>query len=307
MKKASMKDFPMQIKNIFILSLIAIFTLPTKAYAMNDEDTYALAAGAKGAPRLTIQNETLKKDTVKHLSAAGLSVGQIVWDIGCGNGVMLPFLAKTVGESGHVYAIDMSDEQLTLAKKLVSSEGLENVTFIHGDIRSQQNLPVGEADLVYMRALLIHVKDPEKVISVVKTLLKEGGVVASHESIISTSRTFSDQLAFCEYIDTLMKLAQTLGVDYDIGDRLQSLYEQAGYGKTEVTYSLPKVNIKQIKDMLLLGVMELKDKVIEANIVSQEKVDEWIDAFKQWPEDEETFFYFPTKQAYVLAWKEQRK
>lgn len=272
---------------------------------MIDEDTYALAAGAKGAPRLTIQNETLKEGSEKHLSAAGLSVGQIVWDIGCGNGVMLPYLAKTVGEFGHVYAIDMSEEQLALAKERVSSEGLENVTFIHGDIRTQ-NLPVGEADLVYMRALLIHVPDPEKVISVVKTLLKEGGVVASHEAIISTSRTFSDQLAFCEYIDTLMKLAQTLGVDYDIGKRLQLLYEQAGYDKTEVIYSLPKVNIKQIKDMVILGVKELKDKVIEAGIVSQEKVDGWIDAFTQWPEDEKTFFEFPTKQAYVLAWKEKQ-
>lgn len=268
-----------------------------------DEDIYALAAGAKGAQRLTIQNETLKEDTKKHLREAGLSAGQIVWDIGCGNGVMLPYLAKTVGESGHVYAIDSSSEQLVLAKQRASSEGLKNVTFIHGDIRTHHNLPVGEADLVYMRSLLIHVKDPEKVISVVKTLLKEGGVVASHEAVISTSRTFSDQLAFCEYIDTLMKLAQTLGVDYNIGNRLQLLYEQAGYGKTAVTYSLPKVNAKQIKDLLLLGVTELKDKVIEAGIISQEKVDGWIDAFNQWSEDEETFFEFPTKQAYVLAWK----
>lgn len=269
-----------------------------------DEDIYALAAGAKGASRLTIQNETLKEDTEKHLKEAGLSAGQIVWDIGCGNGVMLPYLAKTVGEFGHVYAIDSSSELLALAKQRVSSESLKNVTFIHGDIRSQQNLPVGEADLVYMRALLIHVKDPEKVISAIKTLLKKGGVVASHEAIISTSRTFSDQLAFCEYIDTLMKLAQTLGVDYDIGNRLQLLYEQAGYGKTEVTYSLPKVNSRQIKDLVLLGARELKDKAIGADMISQEKIDEWIDAFNQWPEDEETFFYFPTKQAYVLAWKE---
>lgn len=270
---------------------------------MNDEETYALAAGAKGAQRLTIQNETLKSDTEKHLRAAGLSAGQIVWDIGCGNGVMLPYLAKAVGGSGHVYAIDISEEHLELAKQLVSSEGLKNVTFIHGDIRTQPNLLVGEADLVYMRVLLIHVTDPDKVISVVKALLKEGGVVASHESVISTSRTYSDQLAYCEYIDTLMKLAQTLGVDYDIGKRLQLLYEQAGYGRTEVTYSLPKVNAKQIKDMLLLGVKELKDKVIEAGIVSQEKVEGWIDAFNQWSEDEENYFPFPTQQAYALAWK----
>lgn len=53
------------------------------------------------APRLTIQNDTLKEGTEKHLSAAGLSAGQIVCDIGCGNGVMLPYLAKAVGESAH--------------------------------------------------------------------------------------------------------------------------------------------------------------------------------------------------------------
>jgi len=292
--------------NAALLVFTTLFTLTTGVYAMmNDEETYALASGAKGAPRLNIQSETLKNDTELHLRAAGLSEGQRVCDIGCGPGGPLLYLAKTVGKSGHVYAIDISEEQLVLAKKCISSEGLENVTFIHGDIRSLQNLPVGQVDLVYMRALLIHVKDPEKVISVIKTLLKDGGVVASHESIISTSRPYSDQLAYCEYIDTLMKLAQNLGVDYDIGNRLQSLYEQAGYDKTEVTYSLPKVNAKQIKEMVLLGAIKLKDKALGADIVSPEKVEGWIGAFNQWPEDEETFFEFPTKQAYVLAWKEK--
>lgn len=47
---------------ISLLSLVAISPLTTKAYAMKeDEETYALAADAKGAQRLTIQNETLKK------------------------------------------------------------------------------------------------------------------------------------------------------------------------------------------------------------------------------------------------------
>lgn len=58
---------------ILRLSLIPIFTLPTKGYAMNDEETYALASGTKGAQRLTIQNETLKNDTEKHLSAVAPS------------------------------------------------------------------------------------------------------------------------------------------------------------------------------------------------------------------------------------------
>src|SRR5436190_1706392 len=99
-----------------------------------------------------------------------------------------PLFGKAVGESGRGYAVDMSEEQIALAEQLVSSHGLKNVKLIHGDIRDikiQQKLPVGEVDLVYMRALLIHVPDPENVISVVKTLLKEGGVVASHESVIS--------------------------------------------------------------------------------------------------------------------------
>ncbi|MBA3813669.1 MAG: class I SAM-dependent methyltransferase [Alphaproteobacteria bacterium] len=288
----------------YLLVIITIFTLTTKSYAMKlEDDTYILAVGKKGAQRLDIQNAVLKEETENHLKAAGLSAGQIVWDIGCGNGVMLPFLAKTVGERGHVYAMDISEEQLALAKLRISSEGLKNVTLLHGDIGSEQNLPVGEADLVYMRLILMHVKDPDKVVAVVKTLLKEGGVVASQESIMSTTQNFSNQLIFREYVETLMTLGQTKGVDYDIGSRLQLLYEQAGYGKTKVTFSQPKASLKQIKDILILGAMEWKDKSIGAGIVSHEKVDGWIEAFNEWPEDEKTFSDFPTKQAYVLAWK----
>lgn len=62
-----------------ILTLMIVITALTMSPAfametdMNDEDTYALAAGAKGAPRLTIQNETLKEGTEKHLSAVAPS------------------------------------------------------------------------------------------------------------------------------------------------------------------------------------------------------------------------------------------
>lgn len=193
----------MQFLTISLLSLIAIFILSTKAYAMNEEDNMrAVAAGANGAKRLNIQDDTLKTGTEKHLHEAGLSEGQTVCDVGCGPGTRLPFLARAVGEFGLVYAVDMSEELLALAKQRVSAEGLKNVRFIHGDIRNpqtQQELPIGEIDLVYMRALLIHVTDPENVISVVKTLLKDGGVVASHESVISTSRAYPDEF-FGEYV-----------------------------------------------------------------------------------------------------------
>lgn len=59
------------------------------------------------------------------------------------HGGITTYLPKEVGEASHVYAIDMSEELLAVAKEKVKAEGLKNVTFIHGDIRSQENLPVG--------------------------------------------------------------------------------------------------------------------------------------------------------------------
>lgn len=290
--------------NTLMASAVAFST--SSAFGMNEDmeekkNTYVLAVGQKGATRLDLQNGILKEHTDKHLEKAGLSKGQTVWDIGCGVGAMTVELAKKVGETGRVYAIDRSEEQLAVAKEKIEAEGLKNVTFFQGDIRQQTDLPTGIADVVYMRFVLMHIKDPEKVIDIAKNLLKEGGVVASQESIMSTFYDSPDHEIFRQYRHTVETMTEKLGIDIDIGQRLKLLYEAAGYAKTEDYFIQPTLKLSIAQEWFLLDISEWTPAAIDAGALTADQVENWRHTMKHWPNGDDLFTI--QKSAYVLAWK----
>lgn len=64
------------------------------------------------------------------VAALGLQPGDRVLDVGCGTGLSMPMLRAAVGEGGHVYGFDHSDEMLVQAHRRVAAAGWENVTLL---------------------------------------------------------------------------------------------------------------------------------------------------------------------------------
>jgi ubiquinone/menaquinone biosynthesis C-methylase UbiE len=291
-------------KGMWALLLFASLLTLNFAHASNQtkEDTYALATGKAGSQRLDLQNKMMSEDAYRQLEKAGLSEDQTVWDIGCGNGAMTVYLAQKVGKKGHVYAIDINEAQIEVAKEKIATEGLTNVTFIHGDIATQKDLPLGNADLVYMRLVLMHVKNPASVITVVKNILKDGGVAVSQESTMKTIYSSSENPVFKEYAHTLLALGDKLGVDYNVGEKLSTLYQQAGFVNVQTDYSQQKRTVAQLKELVSNGI-EWKNRAIAAGVTTPERMAVIERTIKEWPDDDQDFFFATAKQAHVLAWK----
>lgn len=67
----------------------------------------------------------------KKLLTLALSQGDIAIDATVGNGHDTLFLARLVGDSGHVYGFDIQKEALTNTSTLLQKEDVTNVTLIH--------------------------------------------------------------------------------------------------------------------------------------------------------------------------------
>lgn len=266
-------------------------------------DTYALARGQQASKRLDLQHSLYEHASQKHLANAGLTQGQTVCDVGCGTGTILAHLSQTVGPTGHVYALDASQAQLILAQKKASRLLLRNITFIQEDITLPCHLERESLDLVYARFLLMHIQTPEKAIHVMKSLLKPGGVCVSQESILEEVHASSPYPAIRQYGETLMALAAFLGVDYNIGRRLERLFEEAGFSRIKIAYhQQPLEDLTLAKQLLLMGLAEWGPKAIRAGVIKGYELEKLRKNILDLPEEQEGAS-LAIRQAHLIAWK----
>jgi SAM-dependent methyltransferase len=72
------------------------------------------------------------------LAAAHLTPGEGVVDIGCGCGATALSAARTVGPTGAVYGIDLSEPMLDVARRRAKASRLSNLTLVQGDVQTHR-------------------------------------------------------------------------------------------------------------------------------------------------------------------------
>jgi ubiquinone/menaquinone biosynthesis C-methylase UbiE len=115
---------------------------------------------------------------------AGVKTGHKAADIGCNEGYLTVRLAKTVGEDGHIYAVDVKEYLLTRLEDHLAERELDNVSVILGDYDNPK-LPVNELDIVIIMDSYHEMKDYKKIMKHVYTSLKPGGKLVIMEKLKS--------------------------------------------------------------------------------------------------------------------------
>jgi ubiquinone/menaquinone biosynthesis C-methylase UbiE len=108
------------------------------------------------------------------VDAMGLKPGMSVADLGTGVGFMLPYLSHVVGDTGLVYAEDISNDFLDKAKLKVQVQNLKNVKFVLGTDRDPK-LPADSIDAVLLLEVYHHFDYPEQMLAHIRdSLLSDG-------------------------------------------------------------------------------------------------------------------------------------
>ena len=130
------------------------------------------------------------------VDALAISPGSHVADIGAGEGFFSARLAKKVGPSGHVFAIDIDDKHaIPKLKERVKKESLDNVSIILSE-PGDPKLPGEDLDAALMVSVYHEVEPYKEMLAHVFGALKPGGrlVIVDNMPHKTRSRARADQM-----------------------------------------------------------------------------------------------------------------
>jgi ubiquinone/menaquinone biosynthesis C-methylase UbiE len=110
------------------------------------------------------------------LEEVGIQPGHHVLDYGCGPGGYIVPLAKLVGESGQIYALDIHPLAVQKMQRIASKKGLANVDTILSDCGT--GLPDQSMNVVLLLDILHELKEPDKTLKELHRILRQDGVLS---------------------------------------------------------------------------------------------------------------------------------
>ncbi len=111
------------------------------------------------------------------VAALGIQPGDRVADLGAGSGYFTVRLARAVGPTGRVYAVDVDEEMNEYLRERLAEEGIDNVEVVLGEY-SDPKLPDGEIQLLFTSNTYHHIEERADYFRRLRVDLAPGGRVA---------------------------------------------------------------------------------------------------------------------------------
>ena len=241
--------------------------------AKMNKNVYIAKVGESADYRLNILNNIFRDSTLSFLLSLGLKEGMTVLEVGCGTGRVTADIAAIVGRTGHVHAIDISEEQIKVAKSVIQSKEIDNVTF---QVIDAENLAeIGQQfNFVVSRFILMHLKEPKKALQAMYDCLLPEGLIACEEPEMSKCYSSIESTTFNTIMDWHIRYSIMVGLDFDIGNKLLPLFQELGFSNIAEAVVQPIVSETQPeKDIYVLLTDECRSKYIDNGIAANEEID----------------------------------
>ena len=130
--------------------------------------------GIGGADWLDRSEREMEELPETALDKLGLKPGMTVADVGAGSGYFTVRLAKRVGPTGKVLAVEIQPEMLAILRRRIAKEKLSNVEPVLG-AESNPKLPSNAVDLILMVDVYHEFSQPQTMLRQMKEALKANG------------------------------------------------------------------------------------------------------------------------------------
>jgi ubiquinone/menaquinone biosynthesis C-methylase UbiE len=156
-----------------------------------------------------------------------LKPGMMLLDVGCGPGSITVDLAERVAP-GQVVGLDRSDDVLTQAAELAALRGIENATFVSGNIYDLE-FDDDTFDVVHAHQVLQHLTDPVAALYELRRVVKPGGIVAVRDADFHGMSWYPELPELTDWMDTYQQIARGNRAEPDAGRHLISWAQAAGF------------------------------------------------------------------------------
>jgi len=129
-----------------------------------------------GAEWLTRQTRSKEENTALMLKQLGVENGDVVCDLGCGNGYHTLRIAKQIAPDGWIYGSDIQPEMLEMLNDRALEAGVSNLSPVLGTLIDPR-LPAGSCDLILMVDVYHEFSHPEQMLAAIRKALKPDGQV----------------------------------------------------------------------------------------------------------------------------------
>jgi len=253
--------------------------------------SYALGVGEAGERRLRAIQSVMGSATRNLLENAGLQRGMRAADLGCGIGTVTRLIAEMVGPEGHAVGVDLSTDQLDIARKAAASAQLANCEFVEASA-VETGLPDASCDVVYCRLLLIHLPDPLRGLAEMRRLLKPGGLLVCEDTEVAS--TFTEPPSAIDRSGQLMTvLGDRNGTDWNLGRRLYQLVMASGFTGAKLNVHQAAVTHGDNKRIMEWTVAETSPALIKAGIIPADELERALVDMQKAAESENLVVFMP--------------
>jgi ubiquinone/menaquinone biosynthesis C-methylase UbiE len=137
----------------------------------------ALPMSYHGIPWLNRPERIQEENPEEMLEQLKVQPGMTVCDMGCGDGYYTIELARRVGPTGKVIAVDIQPEMLQELSRRCEQNNLKNVDMILG-LPHDPKLPEGKLDLILMVDVYHEFSNPIEMLDSMRKSLKKDGRIA---------------------------------------------------------------------------------------------------------------------------------
>jgi len=130
-----------------------------------------------GADWLVRESRQREEDCKRLLKELHVQPGQVICDMGCGNGFYTLKLARLTGKTGKVYAVDIQQEMLDMLQRRAKAAELDNILLRLGT-ETDPRLPENSIDLVLMVDVYHEFSQPDAMLKAIRKSLKPTGRIA---------------------------------------------------------------------------------------------------------------------------------